>query len=379
MFIRYRYCHHRAATPQGFCAGKPYPCIGALHLESRPSLKLATVFLTMLMAITTLALAGPVAAAERPRVVVSTDIGGNDPDDFQSMVHYLVYADLLETEGLISSPPGRGRADDIFSCIAAYEMDFPNLNAWSPDYPAPDALRELVRQGAVVAQSGAAPSTTISDGAKLIVERALLNDQRPLYVLVWGAITDVAQAVHSRPGIKARLRIYSVGAWNTRQDRKARDYLFNTHPDLWWIENDTTFRGMYLGGVQSGALGPRSFPEQHVKDHGHLGAFFMGKKADLKMGDSPSVLYLLHGDADRPDSEHWGGSFFRPFPTQRPTYWHDRRERSLADRGWSGAKTVNKWRSSFLLDWQGLMNRLIAKPSAPGSEKASQGSDQPAK
>ncbi len=44
------------------------------------------------------------ACAERHRVVVSTDIGGTDPDDIQSMVHLLVYADVLDIEGLISSP-----------------------------------------------------------------------------------------------------------------------------------------------------------------------------------------------------------------------------------------------------------------------------------
>ena len=32
-------------------------------------------------------------AGHRYRVLVSTDIGGTDPDDFQSMVHLLVYAD----------------------------------------------------------------------------------------------------------------------------------------------------------------------------------------------------------------------------------------------------------------------------------------------
>ena len=31
---------------------------------------------------------------QRPRVIVSTDIGGTDPDDFQSMVHFLVYSDM---------------------------------------------------------------------------------------------------------------------------------------------------------------------------------------------------------------------------------------------------------------------------------------------
>ncbi len=349
------------------------------HIVSKQSLKLATLLLALLVTISTLAFTGPVVAAEHPRVIVSTDMGGSDPDDFQSMVHYLVYADVLDTEGLISSPPGKGRADDIFSSIAAYEMDFSNLRAWSPDYPAPDALRQVVRQGAVVAQSGVAPSTEISDGAKLIIERALADDQRPLYVLVWGAITDVAQAVHSRPGIKAKLRIYSIGSWNTQQDRKARNYLFNKHPDLWWIENDTSFRGMYLGGFQGGEFGARSFPELHVKDHGHLGAFFMGKKADIKMGDTPSVLYLLHGDADRPETEHWGGAFFRPFPDKRPTYWHDRRERSLADRGWNGAKTVNQWRRDFLSDWQARMNRLITQPMGAESAEEPQASDPPGK
>ncbi|MBD3375545.1 DUF1593 domain-containing protein, partial [candidate division KSB1 bacterium] len=43
-------------------------------------------------------------SGERFRVLVSTDIGGSDPDDFQSMIHYLLYADLFDTEGLISSP-----------------------------------------------------------------------------------------------------------------------------------------------------------------------------------------------------------------------------------------------------------------------------------
>jgi tRNA-specific 2-thiouridylase len=39
--------------------------------------------------------------------VVSTDIGGSDPDDFQSMVHLLLYADTLDLEGrVIGSHPG---------------------------------------------------------------------------------------------------------------------------------------------------------------------------------------------------------------------------------------------------------------------------------
>lgn len=295
---------------------------------------------------------------DKPRVIVSTDIGGSDPDDFQSMVHYLVYADRFDTEGLISSPPRAGRVQDILACIDVYEKDYPNLNTWSSDYPLPQMLRRVTKQGAIDPQAGDNPTINSSEGARLIIERARIDDPRPLYVIVWGSITDVAQAVHKAPDIKARLRIYSIGSWNTRQDPKARDYLYHNHPDLWWIENDTTFRGMYMGGYQKDDFGNRSFPARHVSNHGHLGALFMQKKKDIKMGDTPSVLYLLQGDPDHPETEHWGGAFVRPYPDTRPNYWHDNPIESLSINGKNGAVTVNRWRREYLLDWKKRMDRL---------------------
>ena len=297
----------------------------------------------------------------KPRVIVSTDIGGSDPDDFQSMVHYLVYADCFDTEGLISSPPYGGRAADILTCITAYEQDFDKLRTWSPNYPTPDTLRGVVRQGVIPSQPDDLPNTKISEGAALIIERAQAKDPRPLYVLVWGSITDVAQAIHANPDIKGKLRIYSIGSWNTRCDEKARAYLYREHPDLWWIENDTTFRGMYMGGIQDEGFGNRSFTDNNIKGHGALGALFMKKKADIKMGDTPSVLYLLHGDPDTPESEHWGGSFVRPEPDKRPTYWHDNPDPALAHKEKAGAVTVNQWRKDYLLDWKARMDRVLTE------------------
>ncbi len=301
------------------------------------------------------------APSEKPRVIVSTDIGGSDPDDFQSMVHYLVYADRFDTEGLISSPPDKGRATHILEAIAAYEGDYPNLQRWSADYPTPDALRAVVLQGAIDPQPDETPGDTISDGARHLIERAHAKDARPLYVLVWGSITDVAQAVHAEPSIKKSLRIYFIGSWNTSMDKKARAYLFNHHPDLWFIESDTTFRGMYMGGNQDGDLGNVTFPQAHIKGHGHLGDLFMSQKADIKMGDTPTVLYMLHGDPNTPEAEHWGGAFVRPDPENRPTYWHDNSDPALAVKDKRGAVTVSRWREDFLRDWQTRMERLVAK------------------
>lgn len=299
-------------------------------------------------------LRGGALAGERPRVVVSSDIGGSDPDDFQSMVHLLVYADALGVEGLIASPPGKGRVSDILEVLAAYEQDYPRLARHSKRYPSPDALRRLVKQGAEDPAPAAGWSKP-TEGSRWIVERAKAADPRPLWIIVWGSLTDVAQAVHDEPAIKKKLRVFSIGSWNTKQDRAARDYLYREHPDLWWIESDTTFRGMYVGGEQDGEWGNRAFLARHVKGHGALGDLLVRKKRDLKMGDTPSLLYLLRGDADDPTAPHWGGAYVKT--DHGPHYWTDNPDPSLAEGGRAGAKTVNRWRQAYLRDWRERMDR----------------------
>jgi hypothetical protein len=97
---------------------------------------------------------GGALAGDRPRVVVSTDIGGSDPDDFQSMVHLLLYADVLDLEGLVSSPWGPGRKTQILEVIDRYAADYANLRTYSDRYPPPDELRRITRQGAIESARG---------------------------------------------------------------------------------------------------------------------------------------------------------------------------------------------------------------------------------
>src|SRR5512138_1868800 len=106
---------------------------------------------------------GGALAGHRPRVMVSSDIGGTDPDDFQSMVHLLLYADVLYLEGSISSPPGPGRREHILRVIDLYARDYANLKSHSANYPPPDALRALTRQGAIEA-AGPTGFAAPSDG-----------------------------------------------------------------------------------------------------------------------------------------------------------------------------------------------------------------------
>ncbi|MFW5974847.1 MAG: DUF1593 domain-containing protein, partial [Bacteroidota bacterium] len=299
---------------------------------------LTWVFICLILPISAFSVSND--TGQKQRVIISSDIGGSDPDDFQSMVHLFLYADTLEIEGLISSPPQDGRKEDILEVINAYEKDLPKLRRRSSQYPPADYLRSITAQGALIPQNNDTPKSKISKGARLIIDEAKKEDPRPLYVLVWGSITDVAQALYKAPEIKEKIRVYFIGSWNTRQDPKARDYVFNRHPDLWFIENNTTFRGMYMGGYQKGSYGNESFVNAFVKDHGALGNLFYDKKPDIKMGDTPSVLYLISGEPANPETESWGGRFRSTDHGEQ--YWTDIRSPEYTVNGKEGAKTVSR-------------------------------------
>jgi len=257
----------------------------------------------------------------RHRVVVSTDVGGTDPDDWQSLVYLLVYLDVLDLEGLISSPCGPGRKEHLLEVIEAYERDYPRLRSWSERYPAPEALRALAKQGATepAPYCGYRSST---EGSEWIVHCARRADPRPLHVLVWGGLEDLAQALHDAPDILPRLRVYFIGGPNKKWSPDAYQYLVNHHPELWFIEANSTYRGWFTGGNQSDPWGNDSFPRRYVAGHGALGELFMRKLPTLKMGDAPSVGWLLRGNPEEPWRPGWGGRFVRAW--RRPRLQLDR-------------------------------------------------------
>ena len=254
-------------------------------------------------------------AGHRYRILVSTDIGGTDPDDFQSMVHLLVYADCFDIEGLVSSPYGPGRKEHILEAIDCYASDYPNLKTYSDQYPTPDTLCAITKQG----DTERAPSAGVrrsTEGSQWIVECARRDDPRPLYVLVWGGIEDLSQALHDAPDILPELRVYWIGGPNKKWGPDTFQYIVTHHPKLWIIESNSTYRGWFTGGNQSGQWGNKVFVSQHIAGKSTLGDFFVSKKDDIKMGDTPSLGWLLKGNSDDPAQPGWGGSYVRAW--ERP-------------------------------------------------------------
>lgn len=286
-----------------------------------------------LLMLSVTAAAQPAPPQTKPRVLVSTDIGGTDADDNQSMTHLLMYSDRFDIEGLVSSPSyGNGSKEEILRMIDVYEADYEKLKQHAPGLMSPVALRALCRQGYRGAASvvGYGEAT---EGSQRIVECARRDDERPLWVLVWGALEDVAQALHDAPDIKSRIRVYWIGGPNKKWGINAYAYIAANHPDLWMIENNATYRGFITDRAQTGDYGT-GYYDYAIRGAGRLGANFINYyDGVVKMGDTPSLLYMMDGDPENPEKDCWGGRFVKA----------DRSTRHVFDRQLTMTDTVEAY------------------------------------
>ena len=98
----------------------------------------------------TTAAAAPAIEAGKPRIVVLTDIG-NEPDDSESMVRFLLYSNEFDVEGLLAVTSTWLRSavhpEMIEERVRAYGQVLPNLKAHAIGYPEMQALLQLIRSG----------------------------------------------------------------------------------------------------------------------------------------------------------------------------------------------------------------------------------------
>lgn len=247
---------------------------------------------------------------DKPRVIISSDIGGTDPDDFQSMIHLMMYSDKFQLEGLVSSPFGKGSPRDFFEMIDLYEKDRPQLVENIDGLATAQFLRTIVKQGAKK-EAPFVGYSCASEGSDWIVKCAKKDTKEPLWVLVWGGLEDVAQALYDAPEIEKKLRVYWIGGPNKKWSVNAYSYIVEHHPNLWMIENNATYRGWFIEDENApDNMSGAAYYNNFIKGHGAMADNFINHyKGHIKMGDTPSVAYLMNGDANDPTTDSWGGKF----------------------------------------------------------------------
>jgi hypothetical protein len=311
-------------------------------------------------------------AAERPRLAVLTDIGG-DPDDQQSLVRLMVYANEFEIEALIASASGtRGelkdsvtRPDLIREIVEAYGQVRPHLAKHAEGWPTQSQLLAAIRSGNRFRERAHIGEGHDTEGSRFLIERIDAGTtERPLNIAIWGGQMDFAQALwrvkHERgvEGLAAFVRKFRVYDIND-QDGIA-DWMRAEFPGMFYVlahapkgrdKREGTYRGMYLTGDES--LTSREWIEKNIRSTGPLGALYPtktwtapNKHSCLKEGDTPSWFFFLPpggNDPNDPAKPGWGGQFQR----EPDGWWRD----LPAKEGFDPRTTVSQWRPDFQRDF----------------------------
>ena len=315
-------------------------------------------------------------------MLVLTDIGG-DPDDTQSMIRLMVYANEFTIEGLVASASGTPgelkraitQPELIREIVSAYGAVRGNLARHAEGWPATDALLQCIKSGNPERGRAHIGEGHDSEGSRWLVERiAAGTRERGLNIAIWGGQTDLAQALwqvrHDRgmEGFAAfvqKFRVFDIAD----QDRIA-EWMRTEFPGMFYIlskapvgkdRREATFRGMYLGGDES--LTSRAWIDAHVRSHGPLGALYPIKTSTapnphgcMKEGDTPAWFFFLPlggNDPADPTRPGWGGQY-----QKSPDGWY----RDLpAKEGVELRSAVNRWRPDFQRDFARRMTWCMAE------------------
>jgi hypothetical protein len=344
-------------------------------------------------------LAGGAVAADKPRVVVLTDIE-NEPDDAMSMVRFLVYANQWDIEGLVATTSIHQKSKvapwRIREIIDAYAKVRDNLELHERGFPSADFLRARVVEGRPDYGMAAVGKDRDSDGSRLLIAAVDRDDPRPLWVTVWGGPNVLAQALWHVRATRSpkqllefvdKLRVYTIsdqddsGPW-IRKNFPTLFYIASPgfhgggayHHATWSGISGDKFHGRFAGADYSIVDNP--WLNEHIRAKGPLGAQHPLTKFMME-GDTPSFLSLIDNGLNAPEHPDWGGwggryEFYTPRmekwfnePETRP-FWTNAEDEVLGvDGNWhtSNQATIWRWRRAYQNDFEARMDWTI-KPYA---------------
>ncbi len=305
-----------------------------------------------------------------PRVFVFTDINidSGDPDDRQSLIHLLWYADDLEIEGIV---PDRWNARSVEACnlvLDAYNRDYDTFSLDKLNYPPQNILRNKI-------------AGDYNQAVELFIQAAS-DPSSPLYVLIWGNMKVFQSILIQRPDLADNIRLITIGtglmleediehmppSWEKSAPCKqlnwngaGREAIYDDErfSDMWWLEINWTYAGMFVGEEpaemfeklsQYGAMG------KHIKEvvkNESWAQYF-------RVGDTPSVLYIIDPGhtLEDPTEISWAGKFVKPMPQLRPNYYTD----SNGSVEWNYQEPCSTWSNHGNMRDQAVQTLLNKRP-----------------
>ncbi len=233
------------------------------------------------------------------RVITNTD-AKNEADDQFAIVHALL-SPKFENVGFIAAHYGITRhKDSMQQSYRELETIFEKMGFPSGGLLFHGCERPLASKTEILP----------SEGASLIIEEAMKDDPRPLYVLFLGPLTDLASAYLQEPRIANRLTAIWIGGgaypsgsieYNLSNDIHAANVVFSSTIPVWQVPKNV----YEMIPVSLAEL------EQKVYPHGEIGAYLLDqlnehaheegpRKSAFRsgetwvLGDSPAVGLVLY-------------------------------------------------------------------------------------
>lgn len=318
------------------------------------------------------------ANVEKTRILILSDIG-NEPDDSQSLVRFLLYSNEFDVEGIVATTStwlrDKVNTPMIHERIDAYERVLPNLQKHAQGYPSAQALRDVVRSGRAGFGMAHVGDNQSTEASELIIKAVDKQDDRPLWITLWGGGVDLAQALHD---VKARrkpeqvaafiskIRVYAIsdqdntGVWIRGNFPQLR-YITSIHA---WNEY---FLSTWIGMSSARAIGGdmskvnNDWLAENIRRKGPLGAVYPAVEYSME-GDSPSFIYLLRtglGDPEHPEYGGWGGRYAAVAPDDTAGLRVSTSDEVIGADGKkyrTAPATIWRWRDAFQNDFAARMD-----------------------
>ncbi|WP_289063940.1 nucleoside hydrolase-like domain-containing protein [uncultured Zobellia sp.] len=269
--------------------------------------------------------------SKKSRVIILTDIEA-DPDDTQSLVRLLLYANEIDIKGIVATTScwlkNSVHPESINKVLSAYAEVQPNLKLHHPDFPKPEDLFPLVKSGLPVYGMLGVGKDKDSEGSDWIIKTLEEKDERPLWISVWGGANTLAQALYKIKNTKtkeeqkrliSKLRVYTI----SDQDDSGI-WIRDKFQDLFYIVSPgddygtATWNGInsFIKGIDNTEISNSWISENIQQGHGPLGALYPDVAWGVE-GDTPAFLSLIPNGLNAPEHPNWGGwggryKFLRP-------------------------------------------------------------------
>lgn len=331
----------------------------------------------------------------KQRLFVLTDIT-NEPDDQESLVRLLVYANEYDLEGIVATTSthlrSQTRKDKIEGIIRDYGKVKPNLDKHASGYPSMEYLLGITSEHLPVYSMDGVGEGKDSPGSELLIKAIDKADDRPLWVSVWGGANCLAQALwkvkatRSEEAVSqfvAKLKVYSIsdqdfaGKWIRDNfpdifyivDPSAGDSWFEYYKATWTgISGDRYYKN---GPALYGELVENPWLAANIREnHGPLAAHYI-PFAYIMEGDTPSFFGLINNGLGwyiSPAYGGWGGRYelYRSY-AEKGKIWTssvNTQDEITLPNGKTEASnqaTIWRWREAYQYDFAARMDWNIAE------------------